>query len=113
MQTKKSIVDKANRHSDLNITDKKPNKNTDIRNQPQILHGNKEQGQHWFKSYFFNSMEPEVRLNNISTFSSYLKENSTRLHKKDQLVNAVQRNNPFYSENRKVQRGKYIQGRAG
>jgi hypothetical protein len=39
-------------------------------------------------------LPPYTRLCNIYEFCPYLKENTTLHHYKDQLVNAVQRNNP-------------------
>jgi hypothetical protein len=45
----------------------------------------------WKKSVvtWFNHFKPEVHLNNIEEFSPYIIENTTILHYKDQLVNAV------------------------
>jgi hypothetical protein len=40
--------------------------------------------------HLINPLKHEVHLNNIYKFSSYFKENTMRLHYKDQMVNIVQ-----------------------
>jgi hypothetical protein len=44
-------------------------------------------------------LKHEAHINNISKFSSYLKENATPLHYKDKLIQAVKENIRFGSEN--------------
>jgi hypothetical protein len=51
------------------------------------------------KEFYFNPLKHELRLNNIKKLSPYFKENTNRLHYKDQLLNAIWGNNRCFYEN--------------